>query len=253
MHGIAARAALLGLLTVRQLGLGPHVKTVPTSAELVQFWETPSHPSRLDLFTGPASIAAAAPDTRHPFTYVSRKTSGFSPGYDVRDASGREWSVKLGSEAQSEVVVSRLLWAIGYHQPPTYYVARWTLEGGPAPGPQSGGRFRPKNDALKSKGTWSWQHNPFVETEPYRGLVVAMALLDSTDLRNENNAIYDVTINSARHRWYVVKDLGATLGETGVYRPLRNDIDAFEHEPLFVADSDDQIRFAYRGLQRELL
>ena len=34
----------------------------------------------------------------------------------------REWSLKLGPEAQSEVVASRLLWAIGFHQPPTYWL-----------------------------------------------------------------------------------------------------------------------------------
>ena len=31
-------------------------------------------------------------------------------------------------KAQPEVVVSRLLWAAGYHQPPTYYVAHFQIE-----------------------------------------------------------------------------------------------------------------------------
>src|SRR5262249_18026063 len=237
MHGIAARAALVGLLTLRQLGLGPHVKEVPKAAELEQFWAAPAQVSRLDLLAGPSSSDLRPPETARPFAFISRKTSGFSPGYDVRDASGREWSVKLGPEAQSEVVVSRLLWALGYHQPPTYYVDRWTLEGGPEAGLQTGGRFRPKDDSLKSKGDWSWQHNPFVNSPAYQGLIVAMALLNSTDLRNENNTIYDVKTAGHRQRWYVVKDLGAALGETGVYRPTRNDIDAFESEPLFTVDS----------------
>ena len=47
----------------------------------------------------------------------------------MRDDTGLEWSVKLGPEAQSEVVSSRILWAIGFHQPPTYYVERWSLTG----------------------------------------------------------------------------------------------------------------------------
>ena len=253
MHGIAARAALVGLLTLRQLGLGPHVRQVPRSAELAQFWSAPSQVSQLNLFTGPTEIDSAAPDTTRPFRFVSRKTSGFSPGYDVRDASGREWSVKLGPEAQSEVAVSRLLWAIGYRQPPVYYIDHWTLDGGPAPGLQTGGRFRPKGNSLKSRGDWSWQHNPFVGTQPYRGLIVAMVLLNSTDLRNENNVIYEVTTSGARERWYVVKDLGATLGETGIVRPVRDDIDAFESDPLFITDSKGHAKFAYRGLQKELL
>ena len=39
------------------------------------------------------------------------------------------------SEAQSEVVTSRILWAIGFHQPATDYLERWTLAGAES-GPQ---------------------------------------------------------------------------------------------------------------------
>jgi hypothetical protein len=60
---------------------------------------------------------------------VARDTSGWSPGFDVRDANGLEWSVKLGPEAQSEIVISRILWALGFHQLPIYYLDRWTLNG----------------------------------------------------------------------------------------------------------------------------
>ncbi len=83
---------------------------------------------------------------------MKKDTSGRSPGYDVRDAAGVVWSVKLGPEAQSEVVSSRLLWAIGFHQPPTSYVSSWTLRGSPEAGPQSGGRFRPEVDEWKAVG-----------------------------------------------------------------------------------------------------
>ena len=39
-----------------------------------------------------------------------------------------EWSAKIGPEAQTEVVVSRILWGLGYHQPPIYYLPSWTLD-----------------------------------------------------------------------------------------------------------------------------
>ena len=65
-----------------------------------------------------------------------------APGSMFADADGRRWSVKLGPEAQTEVVTSRVLWAIGYHQPPTYYVPSWQLSGGPG-GQQPAARFRP--------------------------------------------------------------------------------------------------------------
>jgi len=80
-----------------------------------------------------------------------------------------------------------------------------------------------------------------------------MVLLNSTDLRNENNTIYEVTRAGERECWYVVKDLGATLGETGVIRPIRNDLGAFERDPLFIAAKNGRMRFSYRGLQKELL
>jgi hypothetical protein len=172
----------------------------------------------------------------------------------VKDATGREWSVKLGPEAETEVVASRLLWAIGYHQPPVFYVDHWTLTDGGSSA-QAGARFRPKGKELKSDGVWAWQHNPFVKTTPFRGLIVMMLLLNSTDLRNDNNEVYDVrTVDGARReRWFVVKDIGATFGETGVIRPARNDVDAYEREPLVAYDEDGRARFAYRGLQKELL
>ena len=55
---------------------------------------------RLDLFAGPEDVAA--PSASDTFEFESVKTSGFSPGYDVKDAAGHEWSVKLGPEAQTE-------------------------------------------------------------------------------------------------------------------------------------------------------
>ena len=66
-----------------------------------------------------------------PFTWVATDTTGYSPGFDVRGPDGRAWSVKLGPEAQTEVVASRILWAIGYHQPPTYYVEELAAFGRP--------------------------------------------------------------------------------------------------------------------------
>jgi hypothetical protein len=253
MHALAHRAALISVLLLRQLGLGPHVTPELSQAQLVQLWEEPGDLEERDLLAGP-SIGISAPDITQPFTFDSQKTTGFSPGYDVKDAAGREWSVKLGPEAQTEVVASRLLWAIGYHQPPIYYVDQWMLMGGPSPGIQSGARFRSKDGPLKSDGIWSWQHNPFVDTQPYRGLIVVMLLLNSTDLRNENNVVYKVRTSGGEPAyWFVVKDLGATFGATGVYRPVRNDLDAFEREPFLTMDEHGHARFAYRGLHKELL
>ncbi len=67
------------------------------------------------------------------YTLVERKHTGVNPGMTVRDARGREWSVKQApperqaEEGPIEVVLSRVLSAIGYHQPPVYFLPAFTL------------------------------------------------------------------------------------------------------------------------------
>ena len=75
------------------------------------------------------------------YEFVAFKTTGTNPGYDVKDASGRLWSVKLGIEAQSEVTASRILWAMGFPQPATYFMQQFTLTGADA-GVKTQARFR---------------------------------------------------------------------------------------------------------------
>ena len=139
-----------------------------------------------DLFWGVGG-RDAAPDPNGEYQFVARDTTGKSPGYDVRDAQGRLWSVKLGPEAQSEVVVSRLLWAAGYFQPATYYLPSWTLVGAPDPNPQPPGRFRLEAERETRIGRWSWSANPFVGTEPLRGLFVLMVMVNNWDLKTQQN------------------------------------------------------------------
>jgi hypothetical protein len=98
------------------------VQTTPEQpATLAELWQEPG-PAR-DLFHG-AGGAALAPRPG-AFTFVAEDTSGYSPGFDVEDDKKIAWSVKTGPEAQTEVVASRILWAIGFHQPPTYYLEQW--------------------------------------------------------------------------------------------------------------------------------
>ena len=106
------------------------------------------------------------------YELIAVDDSGYSPGYDVRDPKGTEWSVKLGIEAQPELVASRVLWAIGYHQPPTYLLTKWESPQSLADHRKSA-RFRRKSAGEKAVSDWSWYENPFVTTQPFRGLVVA--------------------------------------------------------------------------------
>jgi hypothetical protein len=94
-----------------------------------------------------------------------------------------------------------------------------------------------------------------VGTREYNGLLSALMLINGTDLKNDNNEIYQVEgeANEQARRWYVVKDLGATLGETGKVDPRRGYLEGFEREPFLLTPENGFARFAYRGLHRELL
>jgi len=171
---------------------------------------------------------------------------------EVRDADGRVWDVKWGPEAQVEVVASRLLWAAGFHQPPTYYVSSWTLEGRPSGEPPPPGRFRPELPGWEIEGNWDWRHNPFVGTRELGGLVAMMVLLNNWDLKTEQNILYEVAGDPPTHR-YVVRDLGAALGRSGWVRHDKGDVAAFEREPFIAGVEGDEVEFHFSGGWREPL
>lgn len=191
----------------------PTVPAAEAQRLLPELWRDPGDMTALDLFHG-AGGAERRPPAAASWKFVAQDTKGFSPGWDVRDPAGTEWSVKLGPESQSEVVASRVVWAMGYHQPPTYYVPEWTLADGPSPGPQPPGRFRPAVAGAQRTGEWSWERNPFAGTGPFRGLLVLMRVLNNWDLLDRNTTIYEFTPPRAGvKRWFVVIDLGASFGK----------------------------------------
>jgi len=244
---------------------GRTVKTTPDpsgTAAISQLWQEPVDLETRDLLVGPASNAPR-PDPP-TFTFLEADQGGFSPGYRVRDRNGVEWSVKLGSEAQTEVAVSRILWAIGYHQVPTYYVSDWTLEQGPRadPGP---GRFRPQLPNAKVVGDWSWHENPFAHTQPFKGLIVANLIVNNWDWKAANNKIYDfLNADGTGVRQYIVRDLGASLGKTdapvftrvlgtSIAQGNRNDLEDFEQQGFIKRVNGNRIEFDYKGIYRSVV
>ena len=103
--------------------------------------------------------------------------------------------------------------------------------------------------------------NPFVGARPYNGLLAILLMFNSWDLKDENNTLYEVRNAGSVHRWYVVRDLGAALGETGRFNSLsrrwnrakRNDIDTFERHTFIEGVEEGFVRFAYQGRQPELV
>ena len=167
-----------------------------------------------------------------------------------------EWSAKIGPEAQTEVVVSRLLWALGYHQPPIYYLPSWRLDvGDREPRVESEARFRPKLENLERLDEyWHWADNPFSGTRPLKGLLVVLLMLNSSDLKDDNNSIYELKEAwDGASRWFVVRDVGAALGETGKLFPRRNWLEGFEKHGFIKSVGEGTIEFDYDGRHEELL
>ena len=235
----------------------------PARFSVAELWREPADLQQRDLYAGPGG-AELAPHRDKPFQFVAHKTTGVNPGYDVTDANGRLWSVKLGVEAQAEVTSSRILWGMGFHQPVSYYVEQWTLEGVDA-GVKSDARFRTDTDPYKPAAEWSWNSNPFVDTQAFRGLIVAQMILNSWDLKTDNNRVYEATEPSASPpRLFMVRDVGSSLGHSRQKRFFslfgtpggqgsKNDLDGFERQGFIKKVSGNRVEFDYRGMYGELL
>jgi hypothetical protein len=231
----------------------------PWEAPMSQLWEKPLDLETRDLYHGPWG-AELAPDPGANYTFAAKKQHGTNPGVIVTDPAGREWSVKQaphnhqGDEGPVEVVLSRILSAVGYHQPPVYFLPSFTMTDATGTHTEPGGRFRLKTGMLAKRGDWSWQQNPFVGTRPYQGLLVILLMFDSSDLKNVNNSLYEVrSPGEAPRVWYVVRDLGTALGETGRLTPKRNDITLFEEKRFINGVRDGYVEFHYHGWHQELL
>lgn len=214
---------------------------------LAALWSEPE-PDR-DLFYGVGG-ARLAPDPSDTYHVLEIKLRGYSEGYTVSDSKEREWSVKLPLESTSEVVASRIHWGVGYHQPPAYLLREWQAKGAVAPNPQLPSRFREKNPdfhGIESGGTWSYKNNPFQGTREYAGLLVLQAIIANPDLKDSNNTIYTLKepFEGAKE-WYVIRDLGYSLGSAGFNSP-RADIDAFEKAPFIRDVVDGRVRFYFGG------
>jgi len=174
----------------------------------------------LDLYYG-AGGKEHAPDPNGTYTFVEEDLKQTSPKFDVVDAQGEKWRVKLGAEPQAETAATRLLWAAGYFVDEDYYLAELKVQNLPrlhrgrefvsADGTVHGARLKRKSKEMRKLGDWSWFDNPFVGTKELNGLRVMMCLVNNWDLAADNNAIYEAD----GERRYLVSDVGASFGSTG--------------------------------------
>lgn len=95
-----------------------------------------------DVARGPDRTSGPAPGA---WTVTSSKSDGVTPGFTVKDADGRRWFLKFdppgyrGMSTGTEVAVTKLMWALGYHVPENHiaYMRRQQLVVG------SGAKFTP--------------------------------------------------------------------------------------------------------------
>ena len=237
---------------------GPAAQTAPGASpgetRIAELWSAPE-PGR-DLYYGPGGSRLAPPASTR-YKVIEIKTEGYSSGYTVAGPANREWKVKFAPEAHTEVVASRIFWAVGYHQPPVYFLDRWQSSGAKDPNPQRPARFReekPDFFNLTEEDIWSYENNPFVGSTELKGMLVLHVLLGNSDLKPEQNMVYTLGDGKGgKRRWYVARDLGQTFGKTGALNPPRNDPDAFEATKFITGVDQGTVQFEYRGLHRQLL
>lgn len=253
------RVAVLFLCATAGLGMAcnPTIKStgkgVPTAEQLAQLWIEPE-PNR-DLFYGVGG-PKLAPDPKAKYTVIEIKRGGYSRGYTVTGPDDREWSAKFPPEAGTELAASRLVWGIGYHQPPIYLLKDWTASKATSPNPQLPARFREKKpnlNGLDAGDSWSYYQNPFVGTREMNALLAFQAMLGNSDLKDAQNVIYKLKAPLEKATtWYVARDLGHTFGRTGVIDAPRGDIEVFEETPYIRGVENGKVVFDYRGRHKAL-
>lgn len=213
-------------------------------------WHDPGTISELDLLYGQGGKdGQPAP----PFKFQEEDLHGTNPKFDVRDARGAKWRVKLGDEARPEVVASRLLWAVGYFVNDDYVLASAYVEGLQitrgaslaSEGRVVDARFEKKPDELKKIGTWRWKDNPFTGTREFNGLRVMMAVMNNWDLKDVNNAIYDD--KRAGNDIFLTSDIGATFGTNGLSWSKgrsKGDAETFEKSKFITRKTATEVDFA---------
>lgn len=243
--GVIVAAVVAAVLTGAG---GPPSVAGPVS--IAELWQDPGDIAARDLRWGPGG-KTTVPSAEVDYEFKAIDAVGYSSGYDVVDPQGREWDVKTGDEAQTEVVASRLLWAVGFHQPIVHYLPDWKLKNGPVPVPFAG-RFRLGSDH-ESVGDWSWTDNPFKGTRELKALIVANLLINNWDLKPTNNKILTVAAPASPRRWFVVQDIGASFGKTGWPVGNRNRVEDYEEQDFIVGVEQGRVQFDYQARHKDLL
>ena len=213
-------------------------------------WHDPGPISNLDLLYGQGGKSG---EPVPPFKFESEDLHGTNPKFDVRDANHTRWRVKIGDEARPEVVASRLLWAMGYFVNDDYVLPSADIQGlqltrgatHASDGHIVDARFEKRPENQQKLGTWRWKKNPFNGTKEFNGLRVMMAVMNSWDLKDVNNAVYEGKDSGGDI--FLVSDIGSTFGTNGLSwskARSKGDAETFEKSKFITRKTDTELDFA---------
>ncbi len=223
-------------------------------------WQDPGDISAKDLFYG---LGGEDGQPKPPFTFLDQDKHDSNPKFDVRDGNGHSWRVKLGTEARPEIVASRLLWAVGYFAEDDYVLARATVPGlhlrHTAHSVEDGdevinARFARKPGGDKRIASWKWKENPFFGTREFNGLRVMMAVLNSWDLKTENNAVY--SNEKTGRQLFLVSDTGASFGTNSVRMENANgkgNVEKYAESKFITHETEAEVSFGTPAPPTDLL
>ena len=203
----------------------PEAKGTITATGPAVLWRSPENIASRNLLYG---SGGKQNEPHPPFTFLNEDLDGTSPKFNVLAQDEVKWKVKLGAEARSETVASRLLWAVGYFADENYFLSNTRVEDMPRRLKRGQGLVEPggvvRNVRLerepkgKKIDAWKWRHNPFAGTRELNGLRIMMALINNWDLKNQNTAVYmgsDGDESEGSRQTYMISDLGASFGAAG--------------------------------------
>jgi hypothetical protein len=219
--------------------------------DISALWVEPTGLETWDLFYGPGGQEHAP---RHmEFQFVEEDTDGTTPKYVVTDADGVRWKMKLGVESRPETAASRLVWAAGYYANDEYFLASAYLKNVPSQLRRGRSQIGPTGDVhyarlmrldnRKKIGIWKWKESPLLGTREFNGLRTMMAVINSWDMKDANNAIIETKDG---RQIYCVSDLGSSFGGITV-RSAEGHVGAFRSSPFIESTDEDGVDFAVPG------
>ena len=222
----------------------------------VWFWREPIDIAQRDLCYGAGGLEHAPKGT---LRFVEEDRNGTTPKFIVVDGDGVKWTAKLGPEARPETVASRLVWVAGYFVNEDYFLPKIRIMNMPSHlhrgqryvdpgGTVHDVRFKRQVMNAKKLGNWDWEAGPFAGTRELDGLRTLMALVNNWDLKLVNNSIYEQRQqDGSLVHIYMVTDLGASFGSTGIERTetaSKGNLNRFEHSTFLKNVTPTTVDFA---------